>query len=236
MPVKPLEALAVREAKDSRGVHYRLTDIIGGPMKDDRLPQAYITEVTNPGGTLPPHFHRVNQYHVYIGGSATVGKQAVQGLTLHYVDGYTPYGPIVAGPEGIEFLVIRVHAEGGLFAMPESRDKLARKAGRNLVVPADMPAIPAAGVSRRDFLEREDGVKASGLAFAPGASTAGASPKGTGGHCYAVIEGSIICDGTPLGKKACIHITPSDPPPLLSAGPGGARLLLLQFPREVPPA
>ncbi len=234
MPVRPIEPLTVREAKDSRGVHYRITDIIGGPLQDDRKPQAYITEVTNPGGTLPAHFHRVNQFHVYIGGGGLVGKQAVRGLTVHYVDAFTPYGPIVAGPEGIEFLVIRVRAEGGLFEMPASRDKLARKAGRNLVASATFRERPAQGVEQRVALEQEDGLKALAISFAPGASMAGPSPAQSGGHCYAVLEGSLHCDGTPLERKACIHITPGDSPPLLTAGADGARLLLLQFPREGP--
>jgi hypothetical protein len=236
MPIRPLETLASREAKDSRGVHYRITDIIGGPMKDDRHPQAYITEVTNPGGTLPPHFHRVNQFHVYIGGSGTVGKQSVKGVTVHYVDASTPYGPIVAGPQGIEFLVIRVHAEGGLFAMPESREKMPHKAGRNLVVPAQFPAAPASGVAQRTVVEQEDGAGAVALSFAPGAATPGPDPAGSGGHCYAVLEGSLRCDGVSLGRKACIHITPTDHPPRLAAGPNGARVLLLRFPPESPPA
>src|SRR6266404_5097233 len=69
-------------------------------------PQAVRVDITN--GTVPPHFHIVDQFQIIVGGHGTVGKHPVDPGTIHYTDGYTPYGPISTG---VSYFVLRAQAD-----------------------------------------------------------------------------------------------------------------------------
>src|SRR4051812_3176319 len=71
------------------------------------------------GTTLAAHFHFVNQFQVVTGGSGRIGRHEVRPLTIQYAGAHTPYGPLVAGENGLDYLVLRDAINPGLRLMPE---------------------------------------------------------------------------------------------------------------------
>jgi hypothetical protein len=60
-----------------------------------------------PNATLVPHFHRQNQFQLFVDGGGTLGKHAVETVTVHYAGAYTGYGPLISGNQGIKYFTIR---------------------------------------------------------------------------------------------------------------------------------
>lgn len=59
------------------------------------------------GFEFMPHFHRHNQFQVFVGGSGSIGRHALAPVVVHCAGAYTDYGPRVAGPEGIQYFTLR---------------------------------------------------------------------------------------------------------------------------------
>ena len=132
-----------RKAGKSEGVFQ--VDYIGNSHKNQRGPQAFLVELEKPGHIIKPHFHHVDQFQIVVDGGGTLGKHELQPVTVHYTDSFTPYGPIVAGDEGLKFFNFRPCADVGAEYMPGSRERLLRHAGRNLVAETDARAASRCG-------------------------------------------------------------------------------------------
>lgn len=46
-------------------------------------------------------------------GRGRIGQHALQPVTVHHTDAYTPYGPIVTSEDGMAFFTIRSRTENG---------------------------------------------------------------------------------------------------------------------------
>ena len=77
-----------------------------------------------------PHFHQVDQFQVFTGGDGHIGRHAIKPTFVHYVDAYKPYGPIVSGPLGFQYVTIRASGDPGPQYMPDSRALRKRVHGR----------------------------------------------------------------------------------------------------------
>jgi hypothetical protein len=119
-----------RKAGKSEGVFQ--VDYIGNSHKNQRGPQAFLVELEKPGHIIKPHFHHVDQFQIVVDGGGTLGKHELHPVTVHYTDSFTPYGPIVAGENGLKFFNFRPAADVGAEYMPGSRERLLRHAGRAL--------------------------------------------------------------------------------------------------------
>ena len=60
----------------------------GGPM-------AYLVEQAA-GAVVAPHYHQVDQFQLFVGGSGRIGTHALEGVTVHYAGAHSPYGPTPA--------------------------------------------------------------------------------------------------------------------------------------------
>src|SRR4051812_9780396 len=69
--------------------------------------------------TLHAHFHYVNQFQLVVGGSGRIGRHEVRPLTVQFAGAHTSYGPLVAGEDGLDYLVLRDAINPGLRLMPE---------------------------------------------------------------------------------------------------------------------
>ena len=191
---------------------------------------------TGPEDVIEPHFHRVNQFQIVVHGSGSIGKEPVQPAALFYTDGYTPYGPIVAGPEGLAFFTIRAKGEPNVYYMPQSRKELVRKAGRAIIREIDV-AVAGEGalnqeVAREPLIEpQEDGLAAFLVRARPGAPVAGAVAQDTAGQCHLLLGGSAIQEATEFGPLSCLFVPPGDAAPEVLAGAQGCQILVLQFPK-----
>lgn len=196
-------------------------------------PQTFLVDMPTEGATVKPHFHDVDQYQVIVRGDGRLGREPAEPIVFHYADAYTPYGPIVAGKDGLAFYTIRAGCAGGYFGMPESRQLIKGKPGRNIVgkFAINQPP-PAAGASARETLMHADeGVEVVGLRMGANAEADGLALTG-GAQYYLVGTGSLLQDGKQLPPLSIILVQPGEQIPRLKAGPEGAEVLIMQLPRS----
>lgn len=200
--------------------------------KSDRDPQAYLLE-HEAGNVIEPHFHTVDQFQVFVAGAGRLGRHEVTALTVHYTDAFSPYGPIVAGTAGVAFLTLRPRRDAGAHYMPGSRDKMERRAGRNVTHrPAHDPIAVArlGGGAATEILEAEhhDGLAMHVVRLGPSATTSVAN--GGGGQYLVVVSGSLEGEGGTLPALSCAFEQADVANAELRAGPAGAEVLVLRFP------
>ena len=91
----------------------------------------------HPHEAVVPHFHGVTMFQLFIAGSGTIGNrgQVLEPLTVQFKDHHTAYGPIIAGPQGLSFVALRMYtgnSEPIYLSQPDSREKLKPSKRRNL--------------------------------------------------------------------------------------------------------
>jgi len=203
---------------------YQRSDYLASPPGAGE-PQAFLVEMWEPGAVIPPHFHREDEFQVVVAGNGRLGKHALEAVAVHFADAYTPYGPIRVGPAGLAFFTLRARADAGAEYMPESRARMARKARRS--VAAD---VPPRGETAALWPTHDDGLGAWIARARPG--EAAASPPGDGGRYYLVVAGSALGGATALPRWSCVWKPAGAAHPALAAGPGGADIVVVQFPEE----
>lgn len=195
--------------------------------------QAYLADYRLPYFVLPPHFHPVDQFQVVVSGGGRIGKHPLHPGSLHYADADTPYGPIVAGPDGIAFFTLRVCPSNATHTMPQSRSLLTRRAGRARYADADtstalgLDALSVAQVT--DLLREDDGVAARLVRVPAFGAVEGLDPSSGLGQYYVVTAGGVLYDGVELPRFSCLHVAPTEPQPRMSATLAGAEVIILQF-------
>lgn len=194
-------------------------------------PQVFMVDMPEPGSTVHPHFHDVDQYQVIVKGGGRLGRVPAEPIAFHYADAYTPYGPIVGAQEGVSFLTIRAACAGGYYAMPGSRHLMPGKPGRNIAGKFEInKPPPQPGESTRETLmAAEDGVEVVGVRMGPNACAAG-EPTDAGDQYYLVCTGSLIHAGKEVPPMTVVRVEPGEPTPAFQAGPRGAEVLLTQLP------
>jgi len=209
----------------------RLGVYMGMPGQFHEGPQAFLVQVLDPGGSIQPHFHDVDQFQVIVQGDGVIGKKPLRPITAQYADAFTPYGPIVSRDDGISFFTLRQSASAGHFHMPGSRDKMPGRAGRNIAAQFMTGQIPAGGDQiRLPLQESEDGLRMDGFRI-PANTTVAATPSTGGCQFYLVCNGSLVHDGQTLPTQSLIYVEIGEDAPQLQAGPEGAEVMLLQFPK-----
>jgi hypothetical protein len=236
--IVPFTRARIIDGKSPRsGVPRRFHVLLGpnphqvrGAVDDSDTPQAYLVEF-GPGDELPPHFHTVDQFQVVVWGDGGIGKHAITGLTVHYADAYTPYGPVRIGAAGAGYYTLRSRPDSGAYRMPESRALLRRVPRRSLVWDLPELSAPASDAVSTEigFPEQNDGVAASRLIAPPGVAVTGGDSPGGGGAFSIIVRGSGAIDGERLGLHSCIHAAPDEPAPAIVAGDEGVQLLVLRF-------
>ena len=211
--------------------HFRgsIDFLFEGAGDGDRVPQAFLVH-QEPGSTLVTHYHLEEQFQVFVGGGGTIGAHAVKPVVVHYASRESGYGPLVAGPQGLDYFSLRAITHRGVHALPESRGAMTPglRKRQKTVEQVDFVALDASPTA---IIEPDDsGLGAWTFASAPLSELTLPRHPGGGGCFYLVVEGSVTREGAELGKHACIFSTPDEAPPRLLAGPGGAHLIAMQFP------
>jgi hypothetical protein len=213
---------------------------VGVPVPDSRdvlFPDAYLVE-QGPDDVLPAHYHRADQFQVFVSGWGTFGNHPVQPPHVHYAGAFTPYGPIVAGPEGIGYMTMRKNFDTGVFEMPRALAELraAARAPRDMVsehldIGASRP--PATEVERREvFALQPDGLAAWHYRVPAHASFVAPDPAAGGGQYFLVLTGEMLAaDGTRLPPKSCTFASSDEAAFRVTASAAGdLDVLVLQFP------
>lgn len=245
------EADANQRVVDVHGQSYVLREYVGNAPRrgiyvegnesnDNLLPQGFL--VTQPPGSVTrPHFHETNQFQVFVSGDGKFGKKPAAPLTVQYASGHTPYGPITAGSNGIMYFTLRQRWDPGAKYMPQMREKLVRGRQRQRLVPCapltSGAALKSAKVDVQYLIEAEpDGLMALDVHMGADQQVALPAAAEGGGQYHIVVQGSIVATehaDEHLGQWACQYVFAHDPPTAdaLRAGPTGARVLVLRFPR-----
>ena len=212
------------------------------PDADALYPVAFLVE-KEPGAVIHPHYHAAEQFQVVVDGSCKFGAHDVDGVAVHYTGPYSSYGPIVAAEKGLQFFTLRKGFDAGARYMPAERMALreGRKQWEHREVTADVPGVMSeaelarlSGVESDNVLAQEaDGVSAWRHRLPSGASLRGADPALGGGQFWLVLSGSLtVTDPEPLAPKSCVFVGADEAAPIVVAGPSGAEVLCMQFPRQ----
>lgn len=203
--------------------------MIGDLEKLGRGPQAFIVRRDQ---AIAPHFHPIDQFQIFYLGDAMLGKHELPPVTVHYTDGYTPYGPITSGPDGFSFFNLRARSDVGVHWMPEARSELARRPGRSFHVHCGVGIPAGVGSAACAYLidPEPDGLTAFSTVAAPGKPLA-QDVAGGAGRFELVLSGSLLSDGAvllPTHSVIFAHAGEALPP--RRAGSEGVQVLTLQSP------
>jgi hypothetical protein len=229
IPSEAIARNAVQVSKEGASA----TDFIGKRAETSDHPLAFLVNGP-PAFVIPPHFHEIDQYQIFVGGSATLGKHKVLPGSVHYADAYTPYGPITATEDGFNYLTLRPRSIIGYHEMPEGGPLLkpvnAARGRRGRMMVADIePGQPRETASEALF-EELDGIAAYRLSAAPDARL----PRPDidhGGAYYVVLEGEITAGGETYPPCSCIWVGQHETPPDMLAGADGASVAFMSFAR-----
>jgi hypothetical protein len=128
--------------------------------------------------TIVPHFHGVSMFQLFVAGHGTIGSrgQVLEPLTVQFKDHHTAYGPIVAGPQGLSFVALRMYtgiSEPTYLNKPGAREKLQPSRRRNLTSAPVKFSIEPLMQEREQVLwdpvfeETDDGMAAHVVRLAP---------------------------------------------------------------------
>jgi len=204
-------------------------------------PQATMSELT-PNESVMPHFHGVSMFQLFIDGSGTVGNrgQQLNPLTVQFKDHHTAYGPIVAGPQGLAFVALRIftgNSEPVYLDKPGYRDRLKPSKRRNVssepIVFSVEPVMQhrEAPVWETLLEDPQDGMHAQVVRIGAGQGVPGPDPHLAGGYYVFVGAGSLVHDGQELPKWSMVAVENNEAGYLIQAGSKGVEALVLQYPR-----
>lgn len=213
------------------------------PPADTALyPMAFLVE-KEAGAVVKPHFHQADQYQVVVQGSGRLGIHDVGSLAVHYTDAYSAYGPIVAAEDGVAWFTLRNAWDPGARYMPEHRAQL--RAARASYQHREATCGPLPSLSEAELASLTEasvtpliapmpnGTGTWRYAVPPNGSVCGPDPVDGGGQFWLVASGAVSVNGSALlPVHSCAFVGPHDGAASITAGPCGADLLCLQFPRR----
>lgn len=198
-------------------------------------PMAYLVEQA-PGSTVDPHYHQVDQFQIFVGGGGQIGTHPLEGVTVHYAGPHSPYGPIVAGPEGVQYLTLRRNWDPGAQWMPGAAPALRNMPGRRHVTFTSPPLERAQhlalvrGVESTAVLSGAEGAPAATLLRVGAGATLRGDAAGSNGQFWYLLAGALQAGGKELGAGACIFFTADEGPVQFRAGAAGAEVVQVRFP------
>ncbi len=205
----------------------------GLDVAGEDTPQAYLV-IQPPHSVTRPHFHQTNQFQVFVGGGGTVGKLRVEPLTVQYAGSNTPYGPIMAEGEGVDYFTLRQAWDSGAKYLPANRELLVKGQQRQVVgVKGKNGSVKRDGDATINTLieATEDGLFAQSVTLSAGATYLLPDSAEGGGQYHVVVSGSLARDGAILPTLSVEFASPDEGPVKIEAGPNGLELLLARFPK-----
>jgi rubredoxin len=217
------------------GHHWR-TDFLVTSAENEDAPVAFLAEGT-PNRVTHPHFHEVDQFQVIVKGDGVLGKHPLAMHDVHFTRAHTPYGPIVAGQQGLGFLTLRARWDPGAQYMPQSRARLKELPQRRAWQVQESPNFDAAGRSSEGVyvfskITDDSGLSAFSMRLQPNASTVAPDPRSSAGQYIIVTKGSLIHQDRVYPALSIAFLRPTEPALQLIAGAEGLEALVLNYPRS----
>lgn len=191
-----------------------------------------------PNSVLVPHFHRQNQFQLFVDGSGSIGPSALSPLTIHYAGAYTGYGPVVAGPEGIKYFTMRSVCETGLVPISDAREKMLRGPKRHAQYgPIDISSEAVLQALTDAQTEAviplaEDGLGAEVIHLPGALKLLPQRLAASAGFFLVVLAGTLIYADGQLGALENVFVSADEVLPVFSAGKEGLQVLVLHLPRK----
>jgi hypothetical protein len=209
---------------------------------DDASLSPTVALIEQPAGfEFMPHFHRQNQFQVFVAGSGSIGRHALAPVVVHYAGAYTGYGPLVAGPQGIHYFTLRPVCEAGFIPLAQRQEEM-------IVGPKRHAQSQGITVVAKNVMQGwtkvyeewviplgEDGLGARLVHLPPQRAWCGEHPVGSQGQFLFVLEGTLAVAGHTLGRWEQVYATHDEAMPSAQAGAGGAQLLVLSVPHKAEP-
>jgi hypothetical protein len=211
------------------------------------VPQMLLVEQPVPGSTVLPHYHSTDQFQIFLEGDGRLGRHAIKPLSIHYTNRYTGYGPIVAGPSGVSYYVLRPVFDqlvtGQYLHVPALREKLKQQHGHKRAVMVDDVAVKSLdelSILTAPIVERvidaEDahdrGTFADVLCLGPNMNYTAPDPAHGGGQVLLVLQGAMHCNGESYAVRSGVALTCEEKALTLTASERGLQALVLQYPRR----
>ncbi|HBK05942.1 MAG TPA: hypothetical protein DDZ81_08755 [Acetobacteraceae bacterium] len=213
------------------------------PPDHGLYPMAFLVE-KEAGAVVHPHFHQADQYQVVVRGSGRLGVHDIASVAVHYTDAYSAYGPIVAAEEGVAWFTLRNAWDPGARYMPEHRRQL--REARAKFQHREATCGPLPPLSERELAaltsssggaviaETPDGLGTWRYTVPANGSVTGPEPSTGGGQFWLVSAGSAaVTGGALLPPQSVVFLASEDAAATMLAGPGGADLICMQFPKRV---
>jgi hypothetical protein len=212
------------------------------PPDDGLYPMAFLVE-KEAAAIVHPHFHQADQYQVVVQGSGRLGLHDIASVAVHYTDAYSAYGPIVAAEEGVAWFTLRNAWDPGARYMPAHRRQLREARAKYRHREATCGPLPPltdtelAGLTALQggavIAETPDGLGTWRYTVPALGSVTGPAPSTGGGQFWLVSAGSAsVAGGSLLPPQSCVFVAPEDAAACLTAGPMGADLICMQFPKR----
>jgi hypothetical protein len=207
----------------------------GSPRQaGDPVPMIYLVD-QEPNSTIQMHFHQVDQFQVFVGGSGSMGRHPLAPITVHYTNAFTGYGPLSAGPDGLQYLTIRAQWDPGLRPLPEAKDERppagTYKTRQTTTTPlpplaAETLSQLAAPTSLCLFETNVGGANALVQSVAPFQQIEFAADPSS-------VRVAIVCAGSlddmSAGQRMSCHFIPVSETAIFRAGADGVQLIMLHF-------
>jgi hypothetical protein len=212
------------------------------PREDIVYPMAFLVE-KDADAVVRPHFHSADQYQVVVQGGGRLGQHDIGSIAVHYTDAYSAYGPIIAAGEGVSWFTLRNAWDPGARYMPAQRQVLREARARFQHREATCGPLPPltdaelaalTGVNAAAVIEEtKDGLGTWRYTVPSNGTMIGHDPSTGGGQFWIVAAGTAaVAGGTLLSVNSCIFVGPDDSSAKLTAGPIGADLICMQFPKR----
>jgi hypothetical protein len=221
------------------GAVFKKGEWMHGGQDAERAPTVFLVEQP-PDYSVPPHFHRQNEFQVVVQGAGSMGRHPIRPITVHYAGAYTGYGPRASGADGLFYFPLRPAFDAGPLYVDGNRDQLLRGPKRQLHSTPYAPLAPDGlaqilGLETFELIpEQADGIFCRRYLIPAGAEARTPSPADGGGQFVMVITGSIRLDDTELTRWETLHVAPEEPSIAIRAGAQGAEVLLMQLAPTAP--
>lgn len=214
------------------------TNYIATPDIQRPSPQAFLVE-QGANFDLKAHFHGQAQFQVVAAGSGYLGAHRIAPFAIHYTSARVPYGPLVAGPEGVWYFTLRAVTNEGAFPMPESRGELRRGAKTTQFTVDPPPISDEAQLRARESVAVEeliaplaDGVAAWIMRVPPNTSAPAPVHGSSAGRFYVVAGGEMLIGGKVHPKLAVAWVSADEEPFQVQSSAAGLEVLALQYPED----
>jgi hypothetical protein len=209
------------------------------PAGDGELyPVAYLVEQA-PGSLIIGHYHRADQFQVFVGGEGNFGRKALSGVSVHYAGAFTPYAPITAGSGPLEYFTLRNGWDPGARWMPQFRDELKAQRDRPPHDALGLVAMPPVTGSHTSDVAVQaviapaaSGMGAWAYTMPAGAGVEGPDPATGRGQYWLIVQGSCtVREGRTLGARGLLFVPPDEKAMHVTADEDDTLVLVMQFGR-----